>query len=76
MVDVSPGPSPRPQPSRFGGSPGSLTPRPVRTGRGRNVLPDPDWRPEKGLKNGGPGADWLWQEAGGVVGPPGKPRQI
>lgn len=59
MVGVSPGPPLQPQPSRFGGSPRSLTPRPVRTGQERNVLLDPDWRREKGLKNGGPDGDWL-----------------
>lgn len=40
------------------------------------MLLDPDWRPEEGLKNGGPGADWLRQAAGGVAGPRGKPSQI
>lgn len=33
------------------------------------MLLDPDWRPEEGLKNGGPGADWLGRAAGGAVGP-------
>lgn len=65
MVGISPGPPPHPQPSRFGESPRSLTPRPVRTGQGRNVLLGPDWRRVEGLKNGGPDADWLGQQTGG-----------
>lgn len=68
MAGVSPRLAPEPQPSRFGGSRRSLTPRPVRTGQERNALLGPDWRREKSLKNGGPDADWPGRP-GGVAGP-------